>query len=120
MVNGRSSVDGPKFFSRPPRIQPELPTGEFAIPGPPSNPGQNARLALLTTMVPLLSILGYALLASQNSNLLVVLPMGIVGIASGSIGFLNWRNSQRLDKERKEAYTSRLESLKKELGEAAE
>src|SRR5450432_1792877 len=109
----------PEFFNRPPRIQPELPTGEVTIPGPPTQ-GGNTRQSLLQMGVPLITIGGYILVSAsgKGSNPLFVLPMGLAVVASTIVSLLNFRKSNAREAALKAAYLERLTELRTEMLQA--
>src|SRR4051794_36219025 len=104
----------PEFFNRPPRIQPELPTGEVEVPAPPP-PLQ--RQSMLQIAVPLITIAGYILVSSsgKSSNPLFVLPMALAVTASTVVALVNFRRSNRQEAANKAAYAKRLQELRNEL-----
>ncbi len=108
-----------QLFNRPPRIiSAELPSGELTIPNPPTPSLATSRLNLLLVALPLVTILGYALVA--NRSLLYALPMGITAIISGSVGYLTWRTNQRKEKIKQDNYDHLLSDLQQKMVAARE
>ncbi len=107
----------PEYFTRPPRIQPELPTGEVAIPSPPTVTADRA--SLMQVALPLITIVGYILVSGGQqggaASLLFVLPMALSVVASSALAFANFRRNRRLDREKQTAYKHRLMQLRSEM-----
>ncbi|MEJ2759504.1 MAG: hypothetical protein P8046_13570, partial [Anaerolineales bacterium] len=104
------------YIDRPPRIEPELPSGNFVIPNPPDledNPGQ----VLSQAFLPLMMIFGYILVSvmGQGRNLTMMVPMLLSVI--GSVSLAVWSYSQ--DKKNKEAleaaYRRRIAELRRKM-----
>src|SRR5258708_8819366 len=108
----------PEFFNRPPRIQPELPTGEIALPTPP-NIGTSARQSLVQLGVPLVTIAGYILVSTSGhgSNPLFVLPMALAVLASTVASVLTFRRQNRIDAEKTPFYDEQLAVFRSDLVE---
>lgn len=104
-----------QYINRPPRIQPELPEGSIEIPNPPAANNNASRLGLLTLGLPLITILGYALISSRGGNILYILPMGIAAIASSIVGYLTWRRNQQAEENKQNNYVALLDSLRSRL-----
>src|SRR5947207_15053679 len=104
----------PEYFTRPPRIQPELPAGEVQIPAPPNLQGD--RTSLIQLALPLITVVGYVLVSGAQSggasSLLFVLPMAMSIIASTSLAFVNYRRTRRIDGETQAAYAQRLGQMR--------
>src|SRR5437879_6545577 len=98
----------PEYFNRPPRIQPELPTGEVEIPAPPQVES-SSRMALIALLLPFVTIIGYILVSSgRGGNIAFVVPMAITVVATGVIGIINFVNAHRQQNEKINAYKQRL------------
>ncbi len=109
----------PAFFDRPPRLQPPFPSREVSIPSPPDKAGRQNQ-SLLEMMLPLVTIVGYILIAmgGQGRNILLIIPMTLaMGV---SIGLGVWRliQSNREFKRLKAAYETRLDSHRRQILEA--
>ena len=66
------------FIDRPPRIEPELPSGTYAIPNPPEI-DDDPRQLLQQAFLPMVMILGYILVAMVGGgrNMTMMLPDGM-------------------------------------------
>ncbi len=78
-----------KYIDRPPRIEPELPSGVREIPNPPDveiNPGA----ILAQAALPMIMIFGYILVSmfGQSSSMLMMIPMALSVVASVRPGSL--------------------------------
>src|SRR4051812_33183599 len=105
----------PEYFTRPPRIQPELPSGEQQLPTPPTPQGERQSIAQLG--LPIITILGYILVSGGRggSSLLFVLPMALSVVAPTILAFSQIRRMRRLDADKKAVYDKRLTDLRKEM-----
>src|SRR3954447_24534843 len=105
----------PEYFNRPPRIQPELPTGEVEIPAPP-NIEQSGRLALVVLLLPFITIIGYVLVSSgRGGNIAFVVPMAITVVATGIIGIYKFFNDNRVQNDKVTAYKQRLVDIRNQI-----
>lgn len=104
------------FIDRPPRIEPELPSGVFNIPNPPDiedNPGQ----VLSQAFLPMIMIFGYILVSvmGEGRNMLMMVPMVMSVI--GSVALAVWTYLE--DKKQKEimeaAYIRRISELRRKM-----
>ena len=104
------------FIERPPRIEPELPSGTMNIPNPPDAESDPARL-LQEAFLPLLMIMGYFLASifGQGRNMLMMIPMllSIVGAVSLAI-YSHLQENKKLE-EAKAAYKRRLGELRRKM-----
>src|SRR5215470_10564121 len=80
----RESSLMPEYFNRPPRIQPELPEGEFEVPAPPTREG--GRQSLVQLALPLITVAGYVLVSGARGggagSLLFIIPMALSIVVS--------------------------------------
>ncbi len=110
----------PEYFTRPPRIQPELPSGEVSIPAPPTLQGD--RTSLVQIALPMITVVGYVLVSGGQgggaSSLLFVLPMAMSIVASTSLAIMNYRRNRRIDAEKQAAYKQRLLQLRRDMIES--
>ncbi|GAB4546946.1 MAG: hypothetical protein OHK0023_07400 [Anaerolineae bacterium] len=111
----------PEYINRPPRIQPELPSGEVEIPSPPQSQQQGVD-TLIQVAIPLVTIFGYVLVAGQGggrgggaAGLLFVLPMAMSVLATTGLALWNFFRSRRIEKEQREAYLNRLITMRREM-----
>jgi S-DNA-T family DNA segregation ATPase FtsK/SpoIIIE len=108
----------PEYINRPPRIQPELPSGEIDIPQPPVPANTSAQQMLITVAIPLITILGYVLVSStggRGGNALFVLPMALSVMATSILAVYQWLRERRIDKERREAYARLLIEMRRQM-----
>ena len=105
-----------RYIDRPPRIEPELPSGVNSIPNPPDvedNPGDMLAQAFL----PVVMVFGYIVVAmmGQSRNLLVMVPMILSIVAS--IGLVFYTRSRETKKRRELAsmYLRRLSELRRKM-----
>jgi DNA segregation ATPase FtsK/SpoIIIE-like protein len=104
-----------KFVDRPPRIQPELPTGVVEIPAPPrSDEGQQP---VWQAIVPIITIIGYLLigLSGQGTNLAFILPMALAIFVSTGLTIYNAITTRRRRSEQEKAYAQRLIEMRREM-----
>ncbi len=104
------------YIDRPPRIQPELPQGEYNIPNPPQTE-ENTSQPLLQVGMPMVTILGYVLVSmlGKGRSLLLIIPMGIAVVASTLVSLYTMRRTKQLREEKEKAYKQRLSELRKEM-----
>src|SRR4051794_39907004 len=109
-------MNEPIFIDRPPRIQPDLPSGEFDIPKPPQFHDEGTA-RLIQIGLPLITIIGYvfvSVVAGGNSlGLLIPMALSVVAAVAFSIYSLRKERQQREELER--AYTHRLVELNTEM-----
>lgn len=107
-----NSAEKSNFIERPPRIQPPLP--EDVIPVPPPPDLQMSNQNLLQLLLPLVTIIGYALVGASGGgrNLLFMIPMGISVVATSGVALYSYlkEREKRLEVER--AYTNRLRAVR--------
>jgi DNA segregation ATPase FtsK/SpoIIIE, S-DNA-T family len=103
-------------IDRPPRLQPELPSGEVAVPRPPEAP-QNAPGRLAQVGLPLLTLVGYVLvsLLGQAQQQLLLIPMGLSVVATTLFSLYTLRAERQQQRAVEEAYADRLRELRKEM-----
>lgn len=106
----------PEFTNRPPRIQPELPYGEVAIPSPPGSE-TSSRQQLIQVALPMITIIGYVIVSAsgQGRSLLLLIPMGMSVVASTTVALIAFARAAREEAEKKRAYIQRLGELRKEM-----
>jgi type VII secretion EssC-like protein len=108
----------PEYLTRPPRIQPELPTGEVTIPSPPTL--QADRQSLLTLALPMITVIGYMLVSGGRggSSVLFIIPMALSMVGSSVLAFVNYRRNRKLEAERMVAYEQHLRDLRSQVVES--
>jgi len=104
------------YIDRPPRIQPELPHGEYTIPNPPEkeeNPGQLMGQALL----PVITIMGYIVvsLLGKGRSMLMMIPMGLSVVASIVLAIYTNRAEKKMKEEKDAVYGRRLVELRRDM-----
>ncbi|MGB1248989.1 MAG: FtsK/SpoIIIE domain-containing protein [Candidatus Promineifilaceae bacterium] len=103
------------FIDRPPRIQPELPFDVVQIPSPPDKE-ENGYSQLIQMSLPLITIIGYALVASLGGRSpWMMIPMALSVVASTVFSIYSYRRDQQKRAEIERAYTERLVELNKEM-----
>ncbi|MCS6870143.1 MAG: FtsK/SpoIIIE domain-containing protein [Anaerolineae bacterium] len=107
----------PEFINRPPRIQPELPSGEIDIPQPPVPSNTSSQQLLVTVAIPLITILGYVLVSGSGGrgSVLFVLPMALSVMATSVLAVVQWLQERRNDRERREAYARTLTEMRRQM-----
>lgn len=105
-----------KYIDRPPRIEPELPSGVREIPNPPDideNPGAIMAQAFL----PMIMILGYAVVSvfGQSSNMLMMIPMGLSVVASVALALYTNRQEKVRREKMKETYQRRISEMRRQM-----
>lgn len=106
----------PEFFNRPPRIQPELPNGEFDVPSPPGKEDESGQ-NLIQIGLPLITIAGYILVSAGGGgrNPLFILPMALSMFASVGIGLYEFFRRRRNAGVADKLYLERLTELRREM-----
>lgn len=104
------------YIDRPPRIEPELPSGVYTIPNPPDTEIDVGRL-LQEAFLPMIMIMGYFLASifGQGRNMLMMVPMllSIVGAVALSI-YTHLQERKQLE-EAKAAYNRRISELRRKM-----
>ncbi|MGB1250293.1 MAG: FtsK/SpoIIIE domain-containing protein, partial [Candidatus Promineifilaceae bacterium] len=109
------------YIDRPPRIQPELPEGEFAIPAPPTQTYREQ--PLLQLILPAIAVVGYIifLMFSSGSGTgrspLLVIPMLIIAVASTAVSFMVNRRSKREHEAQQQLYQERLREIRRTIAQ---
>jgi DNA segregation ATPase FtsK/SpoIIIE-like protein len=100
-------------IDRPPRIQPELPIQEIGIPNPPEPPPATTG-DILSQIVPLLSIVGFAFFAGAGNPGAAIL-MGMVMVLSVAVSiYAQWKARQGAG-EKKKQYLDTLRQLRLDM-----
>jgi DNA segregation ATPase FtsK/SpoIIIE, S-DNA-T family len=102
---------------RPPRIQPELPSGEYEIPKPPEQQHDSAN-RLVQVALPLTTIIGYILVAmfsNSGRSPAMMIPMALSVIASVVFSLYSFRKEAEQRALEREAYSKRLLDLYREM-----
>ena len=102
-----------EYIDRPPRIQPELPTGEIPIPNPPTEEKGNDQ-ALLSVLVPIITIIGFVFV-SGGGNVLFIIPMGLGMILSVGVSLFSARQQEQVFIAKKKAYQELLAQMRQDM-----
>ncbi len=105
------------FIDRPPRIEPQLPSGLFPVPNPPDTK-ENFGQMLQQAFLPAVMIMGY-LLASvfggQRGGLLMMIPMGLSVVATISLAVYSSMRERKQREEAEAAYKRRISELRRKM-----
>ncbi|PKO13955.1 MAG: hypothetical protein CVU39_16370 [Chloroflexi bacterium HGW-Chloroflexi-10] len=104
------------FIDRPPRIEPELPSGIREIPNPPdteANPGE----ILAQAFLPMVMIFGYIMVSlfGQSRNLFMMIPMLLSVVASVALAIFTNRAESKKREEMKATYQRRISELRRQM-----
>jgi type VII secretion protein EccCb len=104
------------FIDRPPRIEPELPSGEYPIPNPPDTEERAGEL-LAQAFLPMIMIVGYlfVFLMGQGQNMLLMIPMLLSVVASVVLVFYTRVQQEKQRKEMAVMYMRRLSELRHKM-----
>jgi DNA segregation ATPase FtsK/SpoIIIE-like protein len=104
------------FIDRPPRIEPELPSGVFTIPNPPDT--QDAPNQVISqAFLPMIMILGYILvsLLGQGRNMMMMIPMMLSVIGSVALAVYSYTQDKKKREEQAAAYKRRISELRRKM-----
>lgn len=102
------------YVDRPPRIQPELPIGDYQIPAPPSNDQKPA--PLWQAALPMVTIIGYLLVSMVGGrSAWLMIPMGLSVVVSVVMAIQSSRQRKKEQEEQEAAYAERLIEMRREL-----
>ena len=102
------------FIDRPPRIEPQLPSGLFTIPNPPDTKENTGQL-LQQAFLPMVMIMGYILASAfggQKGGLLMMVPMGMSVVATVSLALYSAMKDRKQREEAEAAYKRRISELR--------
>jgi DNA segregation ATPase FtsK/SpoIIIE-like protein len=110
---------GTRSIDRPPRIQPELPTGETELPNPPEQE-KGAQQVIQQLLLPLITLVGYVVMAAsgQGRNPLLMIPMGMTFVATSVFALYSYNKQKREQETRKQAYAKRLTDLRRDMAQS--
>jgi DNA segregation ATPase FtsK/SpoIIIE, S-DNA-T family len=105
-----------QYIDRPPRIEPELPSGVYNIPNPPDLE-DNAGALLQQAFLPMIMIFGYVLasLFGQGRNMLMMIPMMLSVVATIILAIYVNSKERKLREEAEEAYRRRISELRRKM-----
>lgn len=108
-----------RYIDRPPRLQPELPAHEAAIPPPPDlmQPGYHA---LMQLAMPLAAVLATVLVAALTQGQggrsgLLIIPMIMSVVLSSAFAVHNYRREKKEQETAAAAYREQLVNLRQEM-----
>ncbi|MBV9791149.1 MAG: hypothetical protein JOZ51_23340, partial [Chloroflexi bacterium] len=107
-------MSNPIYIDRPPRIQPEIPLGEYEIPRPPEKK-EEGFARILQIGLPLVSVLGLLFVSSTGGSWVRIIPMSLSVLASTAYAIYSYRQEQRRLAEIEEGYAERIIELTKEM-----
>ena len=102
------------FIDRPPRIEPQLPSGLFTVPNPPDTKENTGQL-LQQAFLPAVMIMGYILastLGGQKGGLMMMIPMGLSVVATISLALYSAMKDRKQREEAEAAYKRRISELR--------
>jgi type VII secretion protein EccCb len=106
------------FIDRPPRIEPQLPSGTFNIPNPPDTK-ENFGQLLQQAFLPAVMIMGYLLMAmfggGQGSGLMMMIPMGLSVVATIALAVYTNSRERKQREEAEAAYKRRISELRRKM-----
>ncbi len=104
------------YIDRPPRIEPQLPSGINPIPGPPDTQ-ENAGQLLQQAFLPMMMILGYILMSffGQGRNLLMMIPMALSIIGTVALAFYTHSQEKKQREAAEAAYKRRISELRRKM-----
>ena len=105
------------FIDRPPRIEPQLPAGQFTIPNPPDTE-KNAGQLLQQAFLPAVMIMGYMLAAvfgKGSSSLLMMIPMLLSVVATIALAVYSNTKDRAQREVAEAAYKRRISELRRKM-----
>lgn len=105
-----------KYIDRPPRVEPQIPSGVFNIPNPPDNE-QNAGQLLQQAFLPMIMILGYILASvfGQSRNMLMMIPMMLSVLATVALAIYTNIQERKQREAAEAAYKRRISELRRKM-----
>jgi DNA segregation ATPase FtsK/SpoIIIE-like protein len=104
------------YIDRPPRIEPELPSGVRNIPNPPDTEAKAGEI-MAQAFLPMIMILGYIMVSmfGQSRSLLMMVPMVLSVVASVTLAIYTNRQEKKQREEMKETYKRRISELRRQM-----
>ncbi|MGB8213735.1 MAG: FtsK/SpoIIIE domain-containing protein [Anaerolineales bacterium] len=102
------------FIDRPPRIEPQLPSGMFTVPDPPDTKESTGQL-LQQAFLPAVMIMGYILASvfgGQQGGMIMMIPMGLSVIATICLALYSAMRDRKQREEAEAAYKRRISELR--------
>ena len=105
-----------KYIDRPPRVEPQLPSGAFTIPNPPDTEVKFGEL-LQQAFLPMIMILGYVLasLFGQGRNMLMMIPMMLSVVATVILAIYTNTQERKKREAAESAYKRRISELRRKM-----
>jgi type VII secretion protein EccCb len=105
-----------KYIDRPPRVEPQIPSGVFNIPNPPDSE-QNFGQLLQQAFLPMIMILGYILASvfGQSRNMLMMIPMMLSVIATVALAIYTNVQERKQREAAEAAYKRRISELRRKM-----
>ena len=105
-----------KYIDRPPRVEPQLPSGLFTIPNPPDTEVKFGEL-LQQAFLPMIMILGYILASvfGQGRNMLMMIPMMLSVIATVILAIYTNTQEKKKREAAEAAYKRRISELRRKM-----
>ncbi len=103
-------------INRPPRIEPELPSGTFEIPAPPDS-RESGNQIIAQAALPILVILGSILAMSSGGgrSLVLVIPMGLSMVASVGLGIYSFFQERKKRSAQETNYRQSIGELRRKM-----
>ena len=104
------------YIDRPPRIEPELPSGVFNIPNPPDTEIDFGRI-LQQAFLPMIMIMGYILASifGKGRNMLMMIPMLLSIVATVALALYTNSQERKQREEAEAAYKRRISELRRKM-----
>jgi len=104
------------FIDRPPRIEPELPSGSFEIPNPPDKPDSAGQM-LQQAFLPMVMIMGYVITSmfGGGRNMLMMIPMALSVVATIALAIYTNIQEKKETEAADAAYKRRIGELRRKM-----
>lgn len=105
-----------RYIDRPPRVEPELPSGSYTIPNPPDI-DDDPKQILSQAFLPMLMILGYVLVSmfGEGRNLMMMIPMGLSVVGSVALALYTLSETKKKKEELESAYKRRISEMRRKM-----
>ncbi|MEJ5223920.1 MAG: FtsK/SpoIIIE domain-containing protein, partial [Anaerolineales bacterium] len=102
-----------KYIDRPPRIEPQIPSGVFQIPNPPDTE-ENVGQLMQQAFLPMIMIFGYILASifGQGRNMVMMVPMLLSVVATVVLAFYTHLKEKKQREAAEAAYKRRISELR--------
>jgi hypothetical protein len=102
-----------KYIDRPPRIEPQIPSGVYTIPNPPDTE-ENVGQLMQQAFLPMIMIFGYILasLFGQGRNMVMMVPMLLSVVATVVLAFYTHMREKKQREAAEAAYKRRIGELR--------